>query len=161
MKHEPGPQFTKVPKWLIRSDVSPAAIRVYAEIGLHDGGSSFCTVSMAKLGAYVGLSDRTVRWAVQELEGVGAIRVVRRFGQTSMLKTFQNPEGRSASREENPERSPDDIRLVAVDSRAGRPSVEEAPRRVPDIAPVDLREIVAETSRRNAEARERAAGGDL
>ncbi len=149
MKNDNGPPFSKVPKWLTRSDISCAAVRVYAEIGLHDGGKSSCTVSMANIGSYVGLSTSTVYRAVQELEKVGAIRVVRRFGQTNSMKTYQQPR-ETNTQSEAPKASRD------AASRPNRPTRvrEVATQRRSDVAPVDLGPIVAER------ARLRALGGD-
>ena len=82
--------FSIVPEWLIESDVSDNALRVYSALyRFADKDDGTCWPSIATIGAKCNKSSSSVKRAIKELKELGAIEVKERYledqGQTSNL----------------------------------------------------------------------------
>lgn len=82
--------FSIVPEWLIESNVSDNALRVYSALyRFADKDDGTCWPSIATIGAKCNKSSSSVKRAIKELKELGAIEVKERYledqGQTSNL----------------------------------------------------------------------------
>jgi len=86
--------FSIVPEWLIESNASDSAIRVYSALcRFADKDDGSCFPSHMTIGKKCNKSVSTVKRALKELEKIGAITIEPRFiddkGQTSNLYTVK------------------------------------------------------------------------
>ena len=85
------PHFSIIPEWLIESQVSDNAVRVYATLCRYaDKIDGTCWPSISTIGKRCGKSPSSVKRGIKELKDIGAIEVKPRFlednaGQTSNL----------------------------------------------------------------------------
>lgn len=76
----------RVPLWLVESDVSANAVRVYALIAGHDTGGGGWVVPLAELSALVSLGRSTTKRVLNELVHVGAVEVIARTDPVSGVR---------------------------------------------------------------------------
>ena len=82
--------FSIVPEWLIESNVSGNALRVYSALyRFADKDDGTCWPSIATIGTKCNKSSSSIKRAIKELKDIGAIEVKERYledkGQTSNL----------------------------------------------------------------------------
>lgn len=85
--------YAIIPEWIIYSDISSSAIRLYALLARHaDKNTHQGYPSRKRITALIGLSGRQISKSIEELVGIGALRVKRRYGDkgsyTSNLYTL-------------------------------------------------------------------------
>lgn len=75
-----GYRFATIPEWILyHPELNGTAVRVYGCLDRHGQDPSTCYPSHARVGALLGMSERSVAKPLAELEAVGAIEVVARF----------------------------------------------------------------------------------
>jgi helix-turn-helix protein len=70
-------RFSTVPEWLIYSEVSSNAVRLYAVLDRHADKTGKAVPGQARIAKLMHASPRTVRRAIEELENIGALTVGR------------------------------------------------------------------------------------
>lgn len=78
--------------------LSPLSVRIYAVIVRYVGGNGSCWPSQATLASDLGVTVRTVKRAVAELVGVGAISVDRGRGDNQQANTYRLTPGQHCPR---------------------------------------------------------------
>lgn len=73
-----GDKYAMVPAWVLYADVSAGAIRLYAVLARRATASGYCYPGHAKLAEEAKCSVSSVKRYVDELAGIGAVRVKNR-----------------------------------------------------------------------------------
>lgn len=84
---------TVVPAWLLsRPEVNISAKIMYGQLVKHAGrGRFFCWPSVSTLARALGMGERTVRRAIEELERHNLIEVSVRHGHSSVYHFLEHP----------------------------------------------------------------------
>lgn len=80
MKISSDVRFSTVPEWLIYSEVSAQAVRLWAVLDRHADKTGRAVPGQGRLGKLMHASVRTIGRATEELEKVGAVTVMRAMG---------------------------------------------------------------------------------
>lgn len=140
-------------RWLADTQASTPARFVFIALTLHANGDLRAWPAVSRLATETGLCDRTVRYALDELEAAGDIEAVERPGQSSMYQIADNPGKRctpagNAPLQENPEplqeipgtpaaAAPKGIRKELEGARLALPDDPDAIDRARNLAGVD------------------------
>ena len=120
-----GPAYATVPEWVLYSDVSANAVRLYATLTRYVGLNEAGWPSRKTLAGRTHLSPTTVDRALQELVDLGALHIEPRYrsdgSQTSSLYYLTTPD---ATTEATPahERPPPSPRATSLEVTPRRPN---------------------------------------
>ena len=84
-----------IPAWLDDADLTAVEFRLLAHVWRRAGKKGACYESVAKMAAHIGVSERTIQYALRSLEENRWISGVRKAGETT--RYYPNPEGGATS----------------------------------------------------------------